>query len=169
MIDGTFENSAINLYKEFVQWDSIVSILKKYNVKQDIDFFSEDTDYADYWIVESILTEYKPKVLAHEINQQPPELCVTVPKENRLIIWDGSNYHGGSVCAFHCLAKKNGYSMVYCESKGVNCFWVRNDLIKDNLKFNVELLQETLNPKLLLKKPSFNYPPTTKSWTEVTC
>ena len=84
-------------------------MFEKYKVDLNLDLFSEDTDYADYWIVEKVLTKYHPKIVIHEVNQQPPNLCVTVekPKPNKIIYWDGTNYHGGSVCAFYCLAKKN--------------------------------------------------------------
>ena len=62
-----------------------------------------------------MLKSYRPKIVIHEVNQQPPKLCVTVPKPdvNQLVLWEsGSSYHGGSVCAFYCLAKTNGYTMV---------------------------------------------------------
>ena len=67
------------------------------------------------------------------MNQQTPEKCIVVPKSENLIYWDGSNYPGGSVCAFYCLAKINDYSTVYCETAGVNCFCIRKDLIENNL------------------------------------
>jgi len=38
------------------------------------------------------------------------------------------------------LYREHGYSMVYCEVRGVNCFWVRNDELSfdDVIKFNQE-------------------------------
>ncbi len=169
MFDGFFYNPKINLYNESIHANTILDLFAKYSIPEEIDFLSEDTDYADYWIVENVLTRYKPKVLAHEVNQQPPDKCVTVPKSDKLILWDSTNFHGGSVCAFYCLAKNNGYSMVYCESSGVNCFWIRNDLIKNNLKFDVEILQKVLNPSFLYKQPSFVYKSTDNVWHEIKC
>jgi len=134
-----------------------------------MDIFSEDTDYADYWIVEKVLTKYKPKIVIHEVNQQLPEKCVTVPKPPKVKFWDGSDFHGGSVCAFRCLAKKFEYTMVYCESAGVNCFWVRNDLLEDNLGINSFLAQQVLTAQLLYKKPGFTYRSTNFKWEEITC
>jgi len=94
---------------------------------------------------------------------------VTVPKPSTLTFWDGSNFHGASVCAFYCLAKKFNYSMVYCESAGVNCFWVRNDLLTSRLGVKSELIQKILKPELLYKKPGFVYKSTNNIWHRIQC
>ena len=169
LMDGSNQNLDINLHKETISHENILQLLQKHNIQDKIDILSEDTDYADYWIVEQILTKYNPKIVIHEVNQQPPELCVTVPKSKELIFWDGSNFHGGSVCAFWCLAKRFNYTMVYCETKGVNCFWVRNDLLYILLMIDIDKIQDTLNPKLLFKKASFVYPATDNQWFQVSC
>jgi hypothetical protein len=174
LMDGSNENIDINLHKEVILHSNILMLFKKYNVPEELDLFSEDTDYADYWIIEQVLTKYKPKIVVHEVNQQGPELCVTVPKPTGLIIWENrpdfhSNYHGGSVCAFQCLAKRFNYTMVYCESAGVNCFWLRNDLLVQVLKVNISMFQKILTPLRLYKKPKFNYSPTGKPWFYVNC
>ena len=82
---------------EKISYSNIVQLFEKHKVDVNVDLFSEDTDYADYWIVAEVLTKFKPKIIIHEINQQPPELCVTIPKPkpDELKYWDGSNYHGG--------------------------------------------------------------------------
>jgi hypothetical protein len=82
----------INLNKELIHFTNVLEILEKYKILQDIDLLSVDTDYADYWIIQKILTQYKPKVLIHEINQHSPDTCVSVPKINEIVIHDGSNY-----------------------------------------------------------------------------
>jgi len=40
-----------------------------------------------------------------------------------------TTWFGASVEAYHKLAVVYGYSLVYCESRGVNCFMVRNDVL----------------------------------------
>jgi hypothetical protein len=169
MFDGQYSNSKINLNNETIHHSTILNIFEKYKIPNEIDFLSEDTDYGDYWIVEKILTKYKPKVLLHDVNQQTPDKCVVVEKSDKIIFWDSSNYHGGSVCAFQCLAKRFHYSMVYCELAGVNCFWIRNDLIKNNLGLNTNLLQSILTPQFLYKQPRFIYEDTNKDWVHVSC
>ena len=43
--------------------------------------------------------------------------------------WDGSDFYGAGVLALHRLARTKGYSLVYCESHGVNCFFLRDDVL----------------------------------------
>lgn len=170
MLDGNNENPKINLHKEIILHHNIVDLFKKYAISEQFGILSEDTDYADYWVVEAILTKYKPKVVIHEVNQQPPNICVTVAKVQELVFWEyQSQYHGGSVCAFRCLAKQNGYTMIYCESAGVNCFWVRNDLLENYLKVSAEFAQKIFSPQFLYRKPKFNYKETKKNWTYISC
>lgn len=110
--------------------------------------------------------------MIHEVNNQPPDVCVAVQKPDSFKYWDGSDYKGASVCAFHCLAKLKKYTMVYCESKGLNCFLVRNDLIRTHLKVMPELAQETLSPKFLYKDSGAKYPAHKEeknSWQQITC
>ena len=40
--------------------------------------------------------------------------------------------------AMSALYREHGYSMVFCESRGVNCFWVQNNQLSDDdvAKFN---------------------------------
>ena len=170
MFDGEFSDPSINLYKEMVSHLNILELFAKYGVTDEsLDILSEDTDYADYWIVEKILTKYRPKIVIHEVNQQPHHMCVTVPKPENVIFWDKSSFHGGSVCAFRCLAIANGYTMVYCESAGVNCFWLRNDILESHLHFNVALMQLILQPAYLYKKPGFVYSSTSNIWHQIKC
>ncbi len=168
LLSGFNENKEINLYKEMITHDNIVSLFEKYSVPIEIDLLSVDTDYADYWIMESIFTKYKPKVIIHEVNQQ--KTCVTVPKPIALFVWEGHDeYCGASVCAYHCLAKRFGYTMVYCESNGVNCFMIRDDLLKKALKVDLALVRKVLNPAFLYKQLPFSYQPTNKPWHTVNC
>jgi len=113
LMDGNNNIPAINLHREIILYSNVTALFEKYGVDKNVDIFSEDTDYADYWIVKQVLKSYRPKLIIHEVNQKPPEICVTVTKPgiNELIQWDLTDYHGGSVCAFYCLAKSNGYTM----------------------------------------------------------
>ena len=44
--------------------------------------------------------------------------------------WDGhTDFFGASLPALVALAAAKGYTAVHCESHGVNCFFVRNDLL----------------------------------------
>lgn len=169
MFDGSNQNRRINLYKELIHANNVLRVFEKYRIQENIDILSEDTDYADYWILEKILGKYRPKIIIHEVNQQELDKCVTVPKSDQVIYWDGSSFHGASVCAFYCLAKQFKYTMVYCESAGVNCFLVRNDLIESVMGFDASIVQRYLTPRVLQKYPKFSYPNTSNEWYQVKC
>ena len=113
-MDGSNENKELNLHKEIILHSNVLDLFQKYNVNKDFDLFSEDTDYADYWIVEKVISKYRPKIVVHEVNSQVPDVCVAIPKpkDGELVMFDNTRYFGGSVCAFYCLAKENGYTMV---------------------------------------------------------
>lgn len=89
LLDGGNGNDAkINLHQETINHETIVDVLSKYEVPVELDILSEDTDYADYWIVKKILTKFKPKIVIHEINQMKHDTCVTVEKPtSKLIIF----------------------------------------------------------------------------------
>ena len=70
LMDGSNQNPAINLFKETILFSNILDLFEKHEIQDNIDIFSEDTDYADYWIVKRILTKYHPKIVVHEVNQQ---------------------------------------------------------------------------------------------------
>ena len=108
-----------------------------------------DTDYADYWILEKILlAEYRPKLIVIETNEQKE--CVTVEKPSNLTYWDGRTmYTGASLCAYQCLAKRFDYTIVYCESAGVNCFWMRNDILRKIFQIKIAIFKRVLTNSFL--------------------
>jgi hypothetical protein len=168
LLSGFNEDLSINLHREMIMHTNIISLFEKYKVPKEIDLLSVDTDYADYWIMEAILAKYKPKVIVHEVNQQTS--CVTVPKPEKLIVWEGHDeYCGGSVCTYFCLGKRFGYTLVYCESRGVNCFMVRDDLLQGALTISPDYVRTVLTPTFLYRKLNFSYKKTDKPWHYVNC
>ena len=126
----------------------MIEVFKKFNVPKDFDLLAINSVYGDYWILDQILSnKYLPNVVVHEINQQPLNECETVLR-------NGSRRHnlGTSMCAFYCLAQKYDYTMIYCESAGLNCFWVKNEYVKSSLKFEVKFFQKVLNITTLYKE-----------------
>jgi hypothetical protein len=150
-LDGGYDDSQRFLHKELITPDNIVSLFLKYSVPNKFDLLSVDTDMFDYWILKSILEGgYRPRVLIVEINSSlGPVVCKSVPWPMKgTTVWDKTNYFGVSVAAYHALGKNFGYSMVYCEESGVNCFLVQDDLIGGS-KAGI------LTPALLFRPPRY--------------
>ena len=92
-------------------------------------FESIDIDSNDYWVLRSLDERYRPRVLVMEYNAS------LGPTERKTIaydpayVWDVSSYFGASLAALHNVAVERGYSLVGCDSLGVNCFFVRTDCL----------------------------------------
>lgn len=135
-MDGSHENKKIFLKKEFITKENIVSLFKKYNVPEKIDLLSVDIDFNDFYVLKEILKNYTCDIIICEYNSSH------LPNQDKIIIyksdgcWDRSNYFGASLLSLEKLANKYNYSLVYCDKKGINCFFVHNDKIKEkNLQF----------------------------------
>jgi hypothetical protein len=135
LMDGSNENSTLNLQKEFITAEDINSLFDKHRVPVDIDFLSVDIDFNDFWVLKSVLDlgKYNPKVIAVEFNSHIPPSEARTVKYNATQMWDGfSHFSGASAAAFDQLGAAKGYRLIYCESHGVNCFLVREDLVSDS-------------------------------------
>lgn len=128
LMDGGYENQNINLRKEFITADNINYLFQKYNVPKQFDLLSVDVDFND-WYIWKALDNYQSRVVVIEYN------ATHLPDEDRIVIydprrWDGSNYFGASLLALYNLGISKGYSLVYADAKGVNLFFIRNDVIE---------------------------------------
>jgi hypothetical protein len=135
-MDGDNQDVKINLRKEFITKENVVPLFMKYRVPSLINLLSVDIDFNDFYCLKEILKYYKCDIIICEYNS------THLPHEDKVIIydknggWDGSNYFGMSLLAIDKLAKMYNYSLIYCDEKGVNCFLVHNNIIKNrNLDF----------------------------------
>lgn len=116
---------------------NIDRVFEEWGVPRDLAVLSIDTDFLDWWIWRA-LSWCRPMVVITEYNAHVP------PSEARVVVldetrgWDGTDYFGGSLLAFDMLARKKGYRLVYCESHGVNAFWVREDCLNGLEPLTVE-------------------------------
>jgi hypothetical protein len=156
MLDGGTDRPEIGLHKEMIHPDTIVSVFEKYGVQKNLGIFSEDTDYADYYIWRNILEAgYRPRILIGEHNSNFfPDESVTVHDPGRDVrMWVyQSDYFGVSALALRRLWNKHGYLMIYCTQKQINCFGLHQDdilLPKDRNPAGLKAAQEALWAKPL--------------------
>lgn len=129
LMDGGHENPSINLKKEFITAENIVSLFQKYHVPEEFDLLSIDIDMNDFHVWKALLPFYRPRVVVIEYN------ATHLPFEDKVVNydpnarWDGTNYFGASVLAFYNLGKKYDYSLVYAEKSGTNLFFIHNDVL----------------------------------------
>lgn len=97
LFDGANENKGINLYREFITADNIISIFDKYEAPIEPDYISIDIDSCDLWVFKSILTKYKPLLISVEYNSHLLIDCsITFPNDPNER-WQGDCIHGASL------------------------------------------------------------------------
>jgi hypothetical protein len=136
LMDGDHEDDSIHLKREFITKENIVELFQKYQVPSHIHVLSIDIDFNDFYCLKEILASYQCDIMICEYN------ATHLPDEDKVVVydkngrWDNSNYFGASLLALDKLGKKFNYSLVYCDKRGVNAFFVHNDIIQTkNLHF----------------------------------
>lgn len=89
-IEGGSENAArlANAYKYldnafacrcFVTPENVVNLLKTYSIEKDFGILSLDIDGYDYWVLDAVLSQYRPRLIVSEYNEKiPPPIKFTV-------------------------------------------------------------------------------------------
>lgn len=143
------------MHKESITAENINDLFAKYDVPNEFDLLSIDLDFNDFYVWKALDNSYQPKVIVIEYNatHQANEDKVVHYDANGQ--WDRTNYFGASLLAMYNLGREKGYSLVYAENSGVNCFFVRDDILANiNSQFlNVNDVQA------LYKKPSYGVGP----------
>lgn len=98
----------------------------------EIDLLSIDVDGIDYWLWES-LSVSSPRIVIMEYNSSfGPSRAVTVPYKPDFDRHDfrGTEnlYYGASLAALVRLGTRKGYRLVAVEPRGVNAFFLRDDV-----------------------------------------
>jgi len=112
--------------------ENVNSILSKYFSANNIGLLSLDIDGIDYWIMEKILSSFKPEIIVHEYNAVFGDTApVSVPLKahfDRNKEHHSGLYFGASLPAFFNLITKNGYYFVGTNTAGNNAFFVKNTI-----------------------------------------
>jgi hypothetical protein len=121
----------------FIDKENINELLKSSGFKN-LGILSIDIDGNDYHIFENIdLSELNPSIIIFEYNSVfGKERAISVPYNP---VFDRTKAHysnmfwGASLPAFDHIANKRGYSLVGCNTTGMNAFYVRNDLLNETV------------------------------------
>jgi len=108
--------------------NNIVELFQQQSVPQDLDLLSIDVDGNDYHLRQA-LSDYRPRICVQEYNGCfPPDEEYIMPENDqyRWRLWDRN--FGASLLSLTRQANDLGYDLVYCEKRGVNAFYVRQDI-----------------------------------------
>ena len=92
------------------------------------DVVSIDVDGNDWWIWRALVS-FRPRIVVIEYNANLEPGCQLVKPYDPTSVWDETSWFGASLGAFERLAEEKGYRLVYTDLRGVNAFFVRDDLM----------------------------------------
>lgn len=141
--DAMIEHEPINLYKELLTPENIVSVFARRGVPIDVDYVSIDIDSIDLWLLQALLNStYRPTLISVEHNANfPYDASVTVDKE--WMPWNSDCVYGASIAALSNVAGKAEYDPVYVEGR-LDVFFIRRDRLKESggAGLNLENMKE---------------------------
>lgn len=121
----------LSVKKAFISAENIEELFYSLKVPKEFDLLSIDIDGNDYWIWNSI-EKYSPRVVVIEYNAmfRPPVEFIVKYEANKF--FPSTSHFGASLKSMEILGSKKGYKLVGCNFNGVNAFFVREDLVRDN-------------------------------------
>lgn len=94
--------------------ENVVALLEAYGIEEDFGVLSVDIDSYDYWVLDAVLSRFRPGIVVTEINEKiPPPIAFRVsydpdfrPREH---------FFGYSIACLGELCARRGYSLVELE------------------------------------------------------
>ena len=106
LMDREYSSESINLHKETITAENIISLFEKYKVPLAPDYVSIDIDSMDLWVFRSVVSsKYRPRVITVEYNMNyPMNSTLTCALKCH---WTGCRHFGTSI------GKTITYSLTY--------------------------------------------------------
>lgn len=102
----------VNISKCMVTPENVISLLMAHQVPQKFGFFNLDIDGYDYFVLDQVLSAFRPSIICVEINEKiPPPIKFTV-KWNPSYVWANDHFYGQSICQLNILCEKYKYALV---------------------------------------------------------
>jgi len=120
-------NPLITIKNEFISAENIRYLFQKHQVPEHFDLLSIDIDGNDLWVWKQITQ--RPRVVISEYNANVPVHLSRAISYDPNFKWSGTDYFGASLLALKKMGELKGYTLIYCESRGVNAFFVANEAL----------------------------------------
>jgi hypothetical protein len=120
----------LHVQNAFITAENIEQLFSNAAVPLEFDLLSIDIDGNDYWVWKAI-QRYSPRVVVIEYNSTFPPSMEWVKEYNPSSVWDGTMAFSASLKSLEQLGAAKGYALVGCDFRGVNAFFVRQELLQD--------------------------------------
>jgi hypothetical protein len=130
--DPLIRSGQLWIERLFITRDNINDKIKELTGSEDIDLLSVDVDGNDYEVL-SAISCIRPRVVIVEYNPKFRPPVEWIMKYDASHTWDGTDDYGASLKSFELLLASRSYSLVGCSITGVNAFFVRNDLVSEEI------------------------------------
>jgi hypothetical protein len=120
--------SGVSVLQSRASRENVVSLLRSNGAPSEPDVLVVDIDGDELGVLRASLSSFRPRLVVSEYNAvfRPGVTWAIDPA--KVSRWDGTFRHGASLQALCDVLRPLGYLLAYCESSGVNCFFVRADL-----------------------------------------
>lgn len=130
-VGSALEAGALTLVDQMITLENIDDILLS-RIDFEPDYVSVDIDYNTAHVWRKLLP-LRPRLFCIEYNAHyPPGMDYEVPYRADGV-WRGTTRFGASLKALENIGRAGGYSLVGCDIFGVNAFFVRDDLVREDL------------------------------------
>lgn len=132
--DANYEDKTRNIFLHKLNRENIISVFEQYNIPHEFDLLSIDVDYNDFYLWKKLSEKYIPRVVVIEYNSN-------LKLDDKIVVydqngtWDHTNYFGASLVSLYKLGNKLEYDLVYTDENGVNAFFVKKGVLKEQVKF----------------------------------
>jgi hypothetical protein len=122
----TYARLDANIARCKVTPENVVSLLEGHQVPYEFGMLSLDIDGYDYFVLEQLLSKFRPSLICAEVNEKiPPPLKFTVNYDPSYS-WAGDHFYGQSTSQLDRLCRQHDYAWV--ELHYNNAFLVPNEL-----------------------------------------
>lgn len=122
-------NPHVEVQQELVTAENVQALFDHHGVPATFDLLSVDIDGNDLWVWDRITS--RARVVVVEYNALvSPHLSRTVAYDPDFR-WDSTDHFGASLRALAGLGRTKGYTLVHCERRGVNAFFVADECLPE--------------------------------------
>jgi hypothetical protein len=114
----------VTIRNAFVDRASILPVLEEAGAPTIPDLLVIDIDGNDYWVWTTVASCYHARVVVIEYNAVVGPWLNWVMPYDAAHRWDGTRRHGAGLAALASLGSWLGYTLIGCDSRGVNVFFV---------------------------------------------